>query len=134
MSDLTSNPSSPTVHPFNPDQPVVTVPPVFQPPEAVEGDTALFYQHTEGTPPADPPSRIPHLGHVLLLLGIAALYLLAIQLILLGLGHAAPAKPGALSAKFLVGSEAVSYIATLATAWVIFPLLWKRSFSEGVQL
>jgi uncharacterized protein len=133
MNDLTSNPSSPTVRPFNPDQPVVTVPPVFQP-TAVEGETALFYQHTEGTAPTDPPSRIPHLGHALLFLGIAALYLLAIQLVLLGFGHAAPAKPGAMSAKFLVGSEALSYIATLASAWVIFPLLWKRSFADGLQL
>ena len=133
MSDLTSNPSSPTVRPFNPDQPVVTVPPVFQPP-ALEGETALFYQHTEGTPPTDPPSRIPHLGHALLFLAITALYLLAIQVVLLGLGHAAPAKPGAMSAKFLVGSEALSYIATLISAWVIFPLLWKRSFADGLQL
>jgi membrane protease YdiL (CAAX protease family) len=133
MSDLTSNPSSPTVRPFNPDQPVVTVPPVFQPP-TVEGETALFYQHTEGTPPTDPPSRIPHLGHALLFLGIAALYLLAIQLVFLGIGHAPPTKPGAMSAKFLVGSEALSYIATLASAWIIFPLLWKRSFAEGLQL
>jgi uncharacterized protein len=134
MSDLTSNPSSPAVHPFNPDQPVVTVPPVFQEPAPIVGETALFYQHTEGTPPADPPSRIPHLGHALLLLGITAIYLLAIQLVLLGVGHAAPAKPAANSAKFLVGSEALSYIATLFTAWLVFPLLWKRSFAEGLQL
>jgi hypothetical protein len=132
MSDLTPN-SSPAVRPFSSEEPAVPVP-VFRPPNGPEQETALFYQHTEGTPPAEPPSRIPHLGHALLFLGIAAIYLLLIQLVFLALGHSAPTKPGATSAKFLVGSEALSYIATLLTAWIIFPLLWKRSFAEGLQL
>jgi len=134
MSDLQSNPSSPTVRPFNPDKPVVTVPPVFQEPAPIEGETALFYQHTEGTPPAELPTRIPHLGHALLFLGFAAIYLLVIQLVFLGLGHhPGAAKTPSFSPKFLVGSEAISYIATLITAWLIFPLFWKKPFADGLQ-
>jgi hypothetical protein len=58
-------------------------------------------------------------------------------LLLLGLLHA-PTLSGkaatvAVSPKLLVGSEALSYIATLAVSWFLFPLFWKRTFSEGIQ-
>jgi hypothetical protein len=43
------------------------------------------------------------------------------------------AAAGAISPKFLVGSEAFSYLATLAVSWFIFPLLWKRPFAVGIQ-
>ena len=48
--------------------------------------------------------------------------------------HGARGKPGTISAKFLVGSEALTYIATLIPSWLVFPLLWKRSFAEGIRL
>ena len=35
--------------------------------------------------------------------------------------------------KLLVGSEALTYLATLAVSWFIFPLLWQRPFAEGIQ-
>jgi hypothetical protein len=57
-----------------------------------------------------------------------------IQLLALVLGHpAAASAKNAFDAKFLVGSEALSYLATLALSWFIFPLLWKRPFAEGIQ-
>jgi membrane protease YdiL (CAAX protease family) len=135
MNDLTSNPSSPTVRPFNPDQPVVTVPPVFQPP-VVEGETALFYQHTEGVPPTEPPSRIPHLGHALLFLLILGFLFFTESLILsfTHLGAIGAKAPGAISTKLLIGSQALMYIGTLAVSWLAFPFMWNRPFSEGVQI
>jgi membrane protease YdiL (CAAX protease family) len=131
MSDLTPN-SSPVLHPFSSEEPAVTVP-AFPPPVA-PGDQTLFFPNTEGTPPPDPPTRIPHIGHALLFLAIAGLFLLLTQLASLGLTHtpAATAKY-AVSPKLLVGSEALTYIATLALSWFIFPLLWKRPFAEGIQ-
>jgi uncharacterized protein len=42
-------------------------------------------------------------------------------------------KAVSVSPKILIGSEALSYIATLAVSWFLFPLLWKRSFAEGIQ-
>ena len=132
MSEPTSN-TTPSVHPFTSEEPAVTVP-VFRPPTSPE-DQTLFFPNAEGTPPPDPPVRIPHLGHALLFLAIAGVILLVIQLLSLGITHSsATAAKDSFNAKFLVGSEAVSYLATLALSWVIFPLLWKRPFGEGIQI
>jgi membrane protease YdiL (CAAX protease family) len=132
MSDLTPNTSS-SVRPFS-EEPAVTVP-VFRPPVSPE-DQTLFFPNAEGTPPPEPPVRIPHLGHAALFLAIAGVFLLLIQLVLLGVGHSpviAGKAAGGMSPKFLVGSEALSYLATLAVSWFVFPLLWKRPFAEGIQ-
>src|SRR4051794_24040903 len=131
MSDLTPNTS--TVRPFSSEEPAVTVP-VFRPPVSPE-DQTIFFPNAEGTPPPEPPVRIPHLGHAALFLAIAGFFLLVIQLVFLGVSHpsAVAGKPATagMSTKFLVGSEALSYLATLALSWFIFPLLWKRPFAEG---
>src|ERR1700674_666041 len=132
MNALTPNPSS-SVCPFS-EEPAVTVP-VFRPPVSPE-DQTMFFPNAEGTLPPDPPTRIPHLRHAALFLAIAGLFLLLIQLLTLGFAHpaaAATSKYGA-SPKFLVGSEALSYLATLALSWFIFPLFGSRPFSEGLQL
>jgi membrane protease YdiL (CAAX protease family) len=133
MSDLTPN-TSPSVRPFSSEEPAVTVP-VFRPPVSPE-DQTLFFPNAEGTPPAEPPVRIPHLGHAALFLAIAGSFLLLVQLLFLGFNHpaiGARGAAGAMSPKFLIGSEALSYLATLALSWFIFPLLWKRPFAEGIQ-
>jgi hypothetical protein len=134
MNDLTPN-SSHSVRPFASEEPSVTVP-AFRPAVSPE-DQTLFFPNAEGTPPPEPPTRIPHLGHAALFLAIAGLFLLLTQLLLLGLLHA-PTLSGkastlAVSPKLLVGSEALSYIATLAVSWFLFPLFWKCPFSEGIQ-
>jgi uncharacterized protein len=132
MSDLTPNTSS-SVRPFS-EEPAVTVP-VFRPPVSPE-DQTMFFPNAEGTPPAEPPVRIPHLGHAALFLTIAGVFLLLTQLLLLGFTHP-PAIAGkaaaGMSPKFLVGSEALSYLATLAVSWFVFPLFWKRPFAEGIH-
>ena len=133
MSDLTPNTSS-SARPFASEEPAVTVP-VFRPPVSPE-DQTIFFPHAQGTPPAEPPVRIPHLGHAALFLAIAGVFLLLVQLLLLGFNHPsaiAGKAAGSMSPKFLVGSEALSYLATLAVSFFIFPLLWKRPFAEGIQ-
>jgi uncharacterized protein len=131
MSDLTPN-SSPAVRPFASEEPAVTVP-VFRPTVSPE-DQTIFFPHAQGTPPPEPPVRIPHIGHALLFLAMAGLFLLFTQLAALGLNHA-PLPPAkyTVSPKLIVGSEAVTYLATLALSWFTFPILWKRSFAEGIQ-
>jgi membrane protease YdiL (CAAX protease family) len=99
-------------------------------------------------PDTEPPARIPHLGHALLFLSIAAVLLLLLQLILLGVTHNLP-KIGALPPsqpigtshttdnippKLLIIAEALSYIATLGVSWFIFPFFWHKSFAAGLQL
>src|SRR5258707_9198443 len=133
MSDLTPNTSS-SIRPFASEEPAVTVP-VFRPPVSPE-DQTLFFPHAEGTPPAEPPVRIPHLGHAALFLAIAGLFLLLIQLVFLGVSH--PPAVGrkatdGMSTKFLFGSEALSYLATLPASCFLFPLFWKRPFPEAIQ-
>jgi hypothetical protein len=131
MSDLTPNPSQ-SVRPFASEEPAVTVP-VFRPPVSPE-DQTLFFPNAQGTPPPEPPVRIPHLGHALLFLAIAGVILLITQLLLLGFAHpVVPAAKTSFSPKALVGSEAFSYLVTLALSWLIFPFFWKRPFSVGIQ-
>ena len=130
MSDLTPN-SAPSVRPFASEEPAVTVP-SFRPPISPE-DQTLFFPNAQGTPPPEPPVRIPHLGHALVFLAIAGLSLLLTQLIFMGVSHPIATRSIAISPKLLVGSEALSYVATLALSWFIFPLLWKRPFATGIQ-
>src|SRR5438270_13603545 len=129
MSDLTPNTS--TVRPFSSEEPAVTVP-VFRPPVSPE-DQTIFFPNAEGTPPPEPPVRIPHLGHAALFLAIAGFFLLAIQLILLGVNHAPTVSGKAAAAgmftKFFFSSEALSYLSTLAVSLFIFPLFLKPSFT-----
>ncbi len=101
-----------------------------------EGE-AILQPPMDNTPneaPEDAPHRIPHLGHALLFVAIAGLLLLFTQLALLGATHTAPAILQAnVSPKLLVASEAITYLATLAASWFLFPLLWKRSFPSGIE-
>ena len=98
---------------------------------------AILQPPMDNTPndaPEDPPTRIPNLGHALLFLAIAGILLILTQLAFLPITHAtlATAK-NAFPPKLLIASEAVTYLATIAISWFLFPLLWKRSFAEGIQ-
>ena len=133
MSDLTPNPAH-SVRPFSSEEPAVTVP-GFRPAVSPE-DQTLFFPNAAGTPPAEPPVRIPHLGHAALFLAIAGLFLILTQLLLVGLIHP-PAIAGKAAAsvppKLVVASEALTYLATLTLSWFLFPLFWKRPFAVGIQ-
>jgi membrane protease YdiL (CAAX protease family) len=97
---------------------------------------AILQPPMDNTPndaPADPPHRIPHLGHAILFLFIAGILLVLTQLVLLGVNHPTPTAPANISPKLLVASEASTYLATLVISWFLFPLLWKRSFPSGIE-
>ncbi|WP_433972406.1 lysostaphin resistance A-like protein [Tunturiibacter lichenicola] len=100
-----------------------------------EGE-AILQPPMDNTPndaPEDAPHRIPNLGHALLFLAIAGFILILTQLVPFGLAHAtAAAAKSSISPKLLIASEAVSYILTLVISWFVFPLLWKRSFPDGI--
>jgi len=91
-------------------------------------------------PDSEVPSRIPHLGHAILFLAITAALLLLSQFFL-GLYHA-PAKATAAQAtqalntvppRLLLAAEAFTYITTLVISWFLFPLLWRKPFTTGLQ-
>jgi membrane protease YdiL (CAAX protease family) len=98
---------------------------------------AILQPPMDNTPndaPPDAPHRIPHLGHALLFLAIAGLLLILSQLALLGVNHSPHTNPADVSPKLLVASEALTYLATLGISWFLFPVLWKRSFPDGIEL
>jgi membrane protease YdiL (CAAX protease family) len=99
-----------------------------------EGE-AILQPPMDNTPndaPSEAPYRIPHLGHALLFVALAGLLLLLTQLVVLGVGHP-KLQPNNIAPKLLVASEASTYLATLAISWFLFPFLWRRSFSSGIQ-
>lgn len=75
--------------------------------------------------------RIPHLGHLALLLALVAvsglISLAAFALITKG----RPALRD--SAVIQMALEATIYLLTLAASFKVFPLLWKRSFLSGID-
>ena len=82
---------------------------------------------TESIAPVDiaPESqRIPHLGHVVLLLTVLGASLIAA---LLPLVHTTP------TAREAVLAQAASYGLTLLIAWPLFAWLWRRPFLVGLR-
>jgi membrane protease YdiL (CAAX protease family) len=73
----------------------------------------------------------------LLFVSLTALLLIVTQLTLLGFSHPVtdPHKTAtaALHPKLIVAAEAITYIATLLISFFFFPLLWQRSFGNGIQ-
>ena len=132
MNDLPLNPLFGD-HP-SPEAPAL---PSFRP-IGTEDETAMFLPDTPNTSSDYTPRRIPHLGHAILFVSYAGLILILAQAILLGsfthaLQDSQKVATSILQPKLLVASMAVAYIATLITSWFFFPLLWHRSFPEGLQ-
>jgi membrane protease YdiL (CAAX protease family) len=115
-------PTIPTVRDILPDGEAILQPPMDNTPNDAQEDA---------------PHRIPHLGHAFLFLAIAGFLLLLTQLVLLAITHPAPGAHPTLSSnippKLLVGSEAFTYLTTLAISWFLFPLIWRRSFPDGIH-
>jgi hypothetical protein len=75
--------------------------------------------------------RIPHLGHVLLLLGLTLLSLLVSVLFFAAMVHGRPQLRE--NPVIAVALEALTYVLTLAASYKVFPVLWKRSFARGIE-
>lgn len=112
------DPPAPVLPPILPDGEAILQPPMDNTPEDA---------------PEEPSTRIPHLGHALLLLAITGLTLIVAQVTLLGVIHPVHLRNAAVSPKLLIAAEAFTYLVSLAISWFLFPLLWQRSFVLGVQ-
>jgi membrane protease YdiL (CAAX protease family) len=86
-------------------------------------------------PDGEAPPRIPHIGHAILFVAIAVFLLIVFESLLVLLHTHDPAQVSAIAhhPKLLVASEALTYLLTIAASWLVFPLLWKRPFAEGIQ-
>lgn len=131
MIDPEFTPQEPEANPFPaPDQ---TLPQIVP---AQDETTELFQSWSR--PEIVVPTRIPHLGHLCLLVtfGVigfvcaAAAALLALHFHAFGVATQAKA---AGEIHYLLGSEATIYLVTLLLSLIVFPLFWNKSFLAGVQ-
>ena len=85
--------------------------------------------------PEPPPRRIPNLGHALLFVSFAVLMLILSVLILFAVGKSAVAHDGTVTVphpKLQLAAMGATYLATLVTAWLFYPIVWQRSFLDGL--
>lgn len=83
------------------------------------------------------PPRIPHLGHVMVFLAIlSGAFFLARQALMLVTGayRAQHLFESVIhNPTYLLATQAGIYLGTLLAAWLIFPHLWERGFTDGIQ-
>jgi membrane protease YdiL (CAAX protease family) len=131
MNDLDYTPQEPGENPF--PAPEMTPP---QDGQITDEPAGLFQSWSQ--PEAVPLTRTPHLGHLVLLTAflcvgaVCATVLTAVALRFHFLGVAAMDK-AATEVHYMLGSEAVIYLVTLALSLIIFPLFWNKSFFAGIQ-
>ena len=126
-------------------------------PNLTEAGEAVIGPPLDNTPnelPPDPPTRIPHLGHALLLLLLTVVFLALAQGALFlrqplhsvaklppvtqTLPQAAPhvqprpEETVALDPQLAMAAEFLTFVATLGAAWLLFPRLWQRPFLMGL--
>ena len=129
-------PEQPFVSDAPPSSPP-SVPPSSEPqllPPAAEPQ--LFQSFVQ--PQVRPPTRIPHFGHLCLLLLLASIgfacavvcIFLAMQLHLFGLG---PTATSATDVRLIIASEGILYLATFGVSLFVFPLFWNEGFFAGIQ-
>ena len=96
----------------------------------------LFHQYLVPEPPS--PSRTPHLGHVVLLafLGIAGFIgsgLLTRSALYFHLWGISTVKAAITDVHYTIASMASLYLITFLCAALIFPLVWRKSLSDGLH-
>ncbi len=130
-AELAPTEDAPVEPSFPSPDPIFTsdAPPSFEP--------QLFQSYFQ--PPVRPPVRLPHLGHLclLILLGLIGLVCTGATLFLVshylpvGLNLTTPAV--ASNVQVILASEAILYLITFALSFVIFPLFWHEKFFAGLQ-
>ena len=83
-----------------------------------------------------PPRRVPHMGHAILfaLLSYVLINVAGFLLVTLHAPHGAEQfRAIAQQPTLRVEAQGLAYLLTLGISWAIFPLLWDRSFSEGIR-
>ncbi len=129
MSDLEFTPHEPEPEP-SPEQ---AQPHVVQ---ISDEPVALFQSWCQ--PEIVPQVRIPHLGHVallaaLLLCGFVCMTVsifIAVHFHFDGVSNLEAIKT---NVHYILGSEAILYLVTMALSFTIFPLVWGKSFFAGIQ-
>lgn len=79
-----------------------------------------------------PSRRIPNLLHLLLFLALTIVTLALVEGVTLALTRQ-PLRAAVVDERLQLVVNAVVYLATLALAWLLFPAVWHRPFSEGLH-
>jgi membrane protease YdiL (CAAX protease family) len=99
------------------------------------GEPPVFHSFTQ--PRIAPPVRIPHLGHLGILAGLALVGLIfagiltqvALSYHLFGISTTERAVT---DIHYTLGSEAILYLITFAGCLIVFPLIWHKGFFAGI--
>ena len=89
-------------------------------------------------PEIHPPTRIPHLGHILILallilFGAAGSMSLTWSALHFHLFGVSTIKQAETDIHYTLGSQAILYLLTFAPCLLIFPLFWRKGFFAGLQ-
>src|ERR1035441_6073465 len=101
-----------------------------------EGAAELFQSWSQ--PEAVAPARIPHLGHLCLLLaflffGFVCVIVLIFVAMSFHLDGVSKLDQINTNVHYLLGTEAVLYLVAFSLSFLLFPLFWKKSFFSGIQ-
>ena len=104
-------------------------------PQDTHVDAPIFQSFTQ---PPPPPRRTPNLGDllllgVLLLLGAVVSVILFFVAVHFHLFGASSIQQASAEIHYLLGSEAVIYLATFGFALLVFPVFWHESLFAGLQ-
>jgi uncharacterized protein len=105
--------------------------------EPFSEEPPLFESFTQPPPPR-PPARIPHLGHLLLVVALALMglvvsmgfYVGGVHLHLFGVRTLQQAGN---DVHYILGTEAVIYLFTFGVSLFVFPEIWHKSLFAGLQ-
>jgi hypothetical protein len=139
MKDFDPEPREPEQNlPFMSEQNPPLAPEQAQPLDwqGTDEPTDLFQSWAQ--PEAVAPARIPHLGHLCLLVALTLLGLLCASLLVMAATHfhllgGFSAKQAATNIRYMLGEEAAIYLVTLLLSLIIFPLFWQRNFFVGIH-
>lgn len=100
-------------------------------------DEPPLYQYAPQLQPR-PAVRIPHLGHLALLvpllgLGFVAAVLLSIAAVHFHTFGVSSTQQAAANIHYILGTEAVIYVFSFGAALLVFPLFWQESLFAGLQ-
>ena len=103
---------------------------------ATEPDTPLFQSFSD--PEFHPPSRIPHLGHLAILVVFAIFGLVCASLLIRSALHfhlfgVTSLQDAVNDIHYTLGSEVILYLLMFGTSLLFFPLIWRKSLFAGMQ-
>jgi membrane protease YdiL (CAAX protease family) len=102
------------------------------------GERPLFRSWYEPEPKAPDPTRIPHFGHLLILVLIAFVGMVGAILLMRGaldlhMFGVSTVEKASSDIHYTIGFMASMYLISFGLAWFIFPLVWHKSLFAGLQ-